>query len=286
MPLTKQESLLNAQNGCSHISACAYIGMNALIFGESRFSRISTCAFMCGNTVATELCAMTAVTEFDTITPEISGHPLPLVQCIKRVVDYAARRKMIQCCIPRSILGYKLPLYHGYIPKLETGPQVFTIEDMELSQKNIVGPPRPLSSGDVAMWHCWLSTVNTLISVRRSPSDWTERSKTGCYAHGTSREVRCFLYRYVQTSRSHHRRDYTNRGREHLYHRYIDRGGEETRWDLQRCHSQCRSRTASISYSQKRIDRVFQRILSTLVGTVTRRVSNSGPRRYVSTIYY
>ena len=51
MPLTKQESLLNAQNGCSHISACAYIGMNALIFGESRFSRISTCAFMCGNTV-------------------------------------------------------------------------------------------------------------------------------------------------------------------------------------------------------------------------------------------
>ena len=87
---------------------------------------------------------------------------------------------MTQCCIPTSILGYRLLLYHGYIPKLKTGIEVFIIKDVELTQKNIVGPPRPLSSGDVAIGHCCLSIYSkTSISVRRSPSEWPERSKAG-----------------------------------------------------------------------------------------------------------
>ena len=45
------------------------------------------------------------------------------------------------------------------------------------------------------------------------------------------------LCRFVQVSRPHLRREYTNRNREHPYHRQIYRDGKETRRDIQRCHS-------------------------------------------------
>ena len=67
---------------------------------------------------------MAAATEFDTITMEVSCHPVPLFQCIILVADYVARLKTVHCCIPTSILGYELLLCHGYIPKLETGLEV------------------------------------------------------------------------------------------------------------------------------------------------------------------
>ena len=60
---------------------------------------------------------MTALTEFNTITTEVFGHPLPLVQCITLV----ARRKMIKNCIPASILGYELYYVTGIYPNCKMG---------------------------------------------------------------------------------------------------------------------------------------------------------------------
>ena len=122
---------------------------------------------------------MAVVTEFAAITMKVSGHPLPLVQCINQVVDYTARRKMIKCCIPASILGYELLLHHGYIPKLETRLQVFIINDLELSRKNIVGPPSPLSPGDVAIWHCWLSIYGKNINIGKTITQQVAREVEG-----------------------------------------------------------------------------------------------------------
>ena len=85
---------------------------------------------------------------------EVSGHLQPLVRCINRVVDYVNRRITIQCCIPVHIQGMSCYYIMRIYSKLETGLQAFTIEDMELSLKNIVGPLRPLSPGEGAIWYC------------------------------------------------------------------------------------------------------------------------------------
>ena len=59
---------------------------------------------------------MAAVTEFHTITMEISGHPLPLVPCINWVHDYVARRENDSMLYPRDHpIGYELLLYHEYM---------------------------------------------------------------------------------------------------------------------------------------------------------------------------
>ena len=50
---------------------------------------------------------------------------------------------------------------------------------MELSQKNIVGPPRPLSLGDVAMWHCWLLIYGKNIDLGKTITQRLAREVEG-----------------------------------------------------------------------------------------------------------
>lgn len=104
---------------------------------------------------------------------------------------------------------------------------------MELSQTNIVGPPSPLSPGG---WYMALLVVDL-------PDKSIDLGKT--IAHGVAREVEGRLLSIVrlvrlddsmsvcQTSTRHLRREHTNRGREHSYHRPIYRDGEQTCRNLQ-----------------------------------------------------
>ena len=135
---------------------------------------------------------------------------------------------------------------------------------MELSQKNTVGPLRLLISGDVAMWYCWWLTNGKNIDLGKTIIQRVAREVESTLMSMRLLVVRCSLCQYAQKSRSHYRRQYKNRGREDPYRQQIHRDGKETCRDLQRFHSQCRSRTVRISYSQTTIDRVFQQILPTL----------------------
>ena len=84
--------------------------------------------------IATELCVMTAVTEYDMMTMVKSVHLLPLVRCM-RVVDYVARREMIQGCISASILAmssyYIISICPDWKPGFQFYHQVYGVESEE-----------------------------------------------------------------------------------------------------------------------------------------------------------
>ena len=91
------------------------------------------------------------------------------------------------------------------------GNRVSSFQDMELSQKNIVGPPRPQSPGDVAIWQYWLSIYEKNIDLGKTIIHQVARKVKGrllLMGHLVKLDAPLSVH-YVQTSRPHHRREYT-----------------------------------------------------------------------------